>query len=88
MQWWGSRRKFSNWGFRIYKNLNLGGGWHTHETKRDVEKIGFCFNCFENGRFGLLSLFNLSKKHMLVTCSRIPSNITAKVTLGAKCVWG
>ena len=56
--------------FRVYKNLNLGEAL----TGERCEKIGFCID-FEEGCFGLLSLFHLRKKHVLITCSRILLNI-------------
>ena len=34
---------------------------------------------FEEGCFSLLTLLYLSKKHVLITCSKIQLNITAKI---------
>ena len=45
--------------------------------------VFFLFD-FEQVCFILLTLFYLSKKHVLVTCSKILLNITAKITLGCK----
>ena len=50
-----------------------------HERQRDVKKIDF-----EEGCFSFLSLFHLSKMHVLVMCSSILLKITTKVTLGCK----
>ena len=41
---------------------------------------------FEEECFSLLSLFHLRKILVLVMCSRIPLNITAKVTLEVQSV--
>ena len=49
------------------------------------EILDFVLTDFEEGCFGLLTLFHLSKKHVLVTCSNILLNITAKIMPGAKC---
>ena len=54
------------------------------ERERDVKKIGSCLINFEVECFSLLSLFHLSKMHVLVMCSSISLNITTKVTLGCK----
>ena len=53
------------------------------ERERDVKKIGFCLINSEIGCFNILSLFHLSKMHVLVIYS-IPLNITVKVTLKCK----
>ena len=51
--------------------------------EREIWKIlGFVLIDFGEWCFSLLTLFHLSKKHMLVTCSKILLNITAKITLG------
>ena len=54
------------------------------ETKQIRKNLGFVLIDFEEGCFNLLSLFHLSKKHVLVTCSEILLNITAKITPGCK----
>ena len=48
------------------------------------KNLGFVLINFEEQCFSLLTLFHLSKKHMLVTCSKILLNITAKITPGCK----
>ena len=48
------------------------------ETKQIRKNLGFVLIEFEEGCFSLLTLFHLSKKHVLVTCSKILLNITAK----------
>ena len=48
------------------------------------KNLGFVLIEFEEGCFSLLILFHLSKKHVLVTCSKNLLNITAKITLGCK----
>ena len=69
------------------KNLNLGKRLHAWEIRREMwKKLGFVLIDFEEGCFSLLSLFHLSKIHVLVMCSSIPLNITAKVTPRCK-VW-
>ena len=30
------QKQFSNWGFRVYKNLDLGKGLHTREKGREM----------------------------------------------------
>ena len=50
------------------------------ETKQIRKNLGFVLIEFEEGCFSLLTLFHLSKKHVLVTCSKILLNITAKIT--------
>ena len=40
-----------------------------------MKKLGFVLIDFEEGCFGLLSLFHLRKKRVLITCSRILLNI-------------
>ena len=32
----GGQKQFSNWGFRVYKNLDLGKGLHTREKGREM----------------------------------------------------
>jgi len=54
------------------------------ETKQIRKKLGFVLIEFKEGCFNLLTLFHLSKKYVLVTCSKILLNITAKITLGCK----
>ena len=77
----------SNWGFRVYKNLNLGKRLHTWETWREMwKKLSSALIDFEEGCFGFLNLFHLSKMHVLVMRNSIPLNITAKVISGCK-VW-
>ena len=50
-----------------------------------MENFGFFFLIdFEEGCFSLLTLFHLSKKHVLITCSKIQLNITAKIIPGCK----
>ena len=53
-RWW-SKRNFSNWGFRVYKNLNLG---EARTQERCKKKLGFVLIDFEERCFGLLSLFH------------------------------
>ena len=53
-RWW-RRSNFSNWGFRVYKNLNLG---EAHMQERCKKKLRFVLIDFEEGCFGLLSLFH------------------------------
>ena len=48
------------------------------------KNLGFVLIDFEEGCFNFLTLFHLSKKHMLVTCNNILLNITTKITLGCK----
>ena len=43
------------------------------------KKLCFVLIDLEEGYFGFLSLFRLSKKHVFVMCSRISLNITAKI---------
>ena len=52
---------------------------------RNNRVLGFVLIDFEKGCLSLLTLFHLSKKHVLVTCNKILLNIIAKITLGAKC---
>ena len=53
--------------------------------KREMGKIlGFVLIDFEEGYFSILTLFHLSKKHVLITCNKILLNITATITLGCK----
>ena len=54
------------------------------ETKQIRKNLGFVLIEFEEGCFSLLTLFHLSKKHVLVTCSKILLNITAKITTECK----
>ena len=54
------------------------------ETKQIRKNLGFVLMDFEEGCFSLLTLFRLSKKHVLVTCSKILVNITVKITSGCK----
>ena len=41
-RWWRDggemveQKQFSNWGFRVYKNLNLGKRLHARETRRET----------------------------------------------------
>ena len=49
-----------------------------------MKKFRFVLINFEEGCFSLLTLFHLSKKHVLVTCSKILLNITVKITSGCK----
>ena len=50
-----------------------------------MENFGFFFIIdFEKGCFSLLTLFHLSKKHVLIICSKIQLNITAKIISGCK----
>jgi len=56
-----------------------------HTQDREMwKKLAFVLIDFEEGCFSLLSLFYLSKKHVFVTFSRIPLNITSKVTPGCR----
>lgn len=55
------------------------GERHTRETESWEKKLAFVLIVFEEGCFSFLGLFYLSKKHVLVTCNKILSNITAKV---------
>ena len=48
------------------------------------KKLGFVLIDFEEGYFGFLSLFCVSKKHVFVMCSRISLNIIAKIIPGCK----
>ena len=57
---------------------------HMSQEGRCGKKSAFVLIDFEKECFSLLSLFHLSKMHVLVMCSRILLNITAKVTLGCK----
>ena len=54
------------------------------ETKQIRKNLGFVLIEFEEGCFSLLTLFYLSKKHVLVTCNKILLNITANITSGCK----
>ena len=56
------------------------------ETKQIRKNLGFVLMDFEEGSFSLLTLFHLSKKHVLVTCNKILLNITVKITPGCK-IW-
>ena len=47
------------------------------------KKLSFVLVDFEEGYFCFLSLFRRNK-HVLVMCSRIPLNITAKIIPGCK----
>ena len=76
-RWWGIVNEFCH-GIREV-NLNI--------LKLNLRKrMGFVLIDFEEGYFSLLTLFRLSKNHMLVTCSKILLNTTAKITPGCK-VW-
>ena len=79
-RWW-SRSNFSNWGFRVYKNLNFG---EARMQERCKKKLCFVLIDFEEGVFWSFKFVPLSKNHVLVTCSRILLNITAKITLRCK----
>ena len=48
------------------------------------KNLSFVLIHFEEGCFNLLTLFHLSKKHVLVTCIKILLNITAKITPACK----
>ena len=76
-RWWGTVNEIC-YGIREVNlnilKLNLG------------KRMGFVLIDFEEGCFSLLTLFHLSKKHVLVTCSKILLNITIKITPGCK-VW-
>ena len=50
------------------------------ETKQIRKNFGFVLIDFEEECFSLLTLFYLSKKHVLLTCSKILLNITVKIT--------
>ena len=52
---------------------------------RNNRVLGFVLIDFEKWCLSLLTLFYLSKKHVLVTCNKILLNIIAKITLRAKC---
>ena len=54
------------------------------ETKQIRKNLGFVLIEFEEDCFSLLTLFHLSKKHVLVTCNKILLNIIAKITSGTK----
>ena len=54
------------------------------ETKQIRKNLGFVLIEFEEGCFSLLTLFYLSKKHVLVTCNKILLNITTNITSGCK----
>ena len=73
-----------------YNNSNPRRIWilgEAHRQDREMwKKLSFVLINFEEGCFSLLNLFHLSKKHVFITFSRIPSNITSKVTLGCN-VW-
>ena len=75
MSWVGGTRGFE-------KNPNLGRGIH---ARQEIWKnMAFVLIDFEEGCFSLLSLLHLSKKHVPSTCSKILSNIIAKITSGCK----
>ena len=57
---------------------------HMRQGGRCGKQLAFVLIDFEKGCFSLLSLFHLSKMHVLVMCNRIPLNITVKVTPGCK----
>ena len=59
---------------------------HIRQGERCGKKLVFVLIDFEEECFSLLSLFHLRKIHVLVMCSRIPLNITAKVTLEVQSV--
>ena len=46
--------------------------------------LDFILVDFEEGCFNLLILFHLSKRHVLVICSKILLNIITKITPGCK----
>ena len=37
-------KQLSNWGFRVYKNVDLWKRLQARERERNKKKIGFCFN--------------------------------------------
>ena len=55
------------------------------ETKQIRKNLGFVLIDFEEECFSILTLFYLSKKHVLLTCNKILLNITVKKHRSAKC---
>ena len=54
-----------------------------------MSKLGHvCFDCLivtkKSRFFSLLTLFHLSKKHVIITCTKILLNVIEKITPGYK----